>query len=397
MEISATPWNSESELLMIGLQTEEIDYANAPPANLVFLIDVSGSMAPADRLPLLQKCFIMLTENLTAKDRVSIVTYAGSDRIVLEGVSGDQHNKIIKAIENLESGGSTHGSAGITTAYKLAEQYFIKGGNNRVILATDGDLNVGLTSERELEDLITEKRETGVSLSVLGFGSGNIKDNKMETLANKGNGNYSFIDSEREGRRVLVEEMGATLVTICKDVKLQVEFNPAVVKEYRLIGYENRRMDWQDFKDDTKDAGEIGAGHSVTALYEIVLHEPLSRGSIDGLSSSDLKYGSNHEGVNTRIDSNAATEEWLTLSVRYKTPSGTVANQLNYPLDIANYRANPSEDFMFAAAVAEFGLIASHSSFKGDASLRNVRDTLRGLNLRDEYKYEFYEMVSDIR
>jgi Ca-activated chloride channel family protein len=378
-EISACPWNPASELLMIGLKTEEIAFTEGPASNLVFLIDVSGSMESADKLPLLRECFVMLTENLTEKDRVSIVTYAGSERIVLQGANGSQKRKIIEAINNLYAGGSTNGSAGITTAYALAEEYFIDGGNNRVILATDGDLNVGLTTERELEDLITAKKESGVFLTVLGFGTGNIRDNKMELLADKGNGNYAYIDSLREGNKVLVEEMGATLITVCKDVKLQVEFNPAVVKEYRLIGYENRQMDWQDFDDDEKDGGEIGAGHTVTALYEIVLQQPLS-------TIPNLRY-------NTTQDNNALSEEWLTISIRYKEPTGSVSKELNYPISIASYRANPSEDWRFAAAVAEFGLVAGGSSYQGNASLSNVQAVLQEMNLRDEYKAEFYELV----
>jgi len=396
-EISACPWNPESELLMIGLKTKDIVYEDFPPSNLVFLIDVSGSMSPHDRLPLLQQCFVMLAEHLTAKDRVSIVTYAGSDTTVLEGVSGNKQKEIIKAINGLSAGGSTNGGDGIISAYRLAEKYFIEGGNNRVILATDGDLNVGITSEKDLTNLITEKRESGVFLSVLGVGSGNIKDNKMKALALNGNGNYSFIDSEREGRKVLIEEMGGTLLTVCKDVKLQVEFNPAVVKEYRLIGYENRRMDWQDFRNDEKDAGEIGAGHSVTALYEIILHEPLNNGISPVVAGGNLRYAANHGTTKVSVNSRSLTDEWLTLSIRFKRPAENVASELYYPVDFENYRTNPSNDFRFAAAVAEFGLVASDSAYQGNASLGNVRTVLRGLRLNDEYKEEFYELVSKVR
>ena len=396
-EISACPWNPESELLMIGLETKDIIYEDFPPSNLVFLIDVSGSMSPQDRLPLLQQCFVMLAEHLTAKDRVSIVTYAGSDTTVLEGVSGNNQKEIINAINGLSAGGSTNGGDGIISAYRLAEKYFIEGGNNRVILATDGDLNVGITSEQDLTNLIIEKRESGVFLSVLGVGSGNIKDNKMKALALNGNGNYSFIDSEREGRKVLIEEMGGTLLTVCKDVKLQVEFNPAVVKEYRLIGYENRRMDWQDFRNDEKDAGEIGAGHSVTALYEIILHEPLNNGISPVVAGGNLRYAANHDTGRVSVNSRALTDEWLTLSIRFKRPAENVASELYYPVDFESYRTNPSNDFRFAAAVAEFGLIASDSAFQGNASLGNVRSVLRGLRLGDEYKEEFYELVSKVR
>ncbi|MCL2717642.1 MAG: von Willebrand factor type A domain-containing protein [Lachnospiraceae bacterium] len=401
-EISACPWNPDSELLMIGLATKDLDYSSAPPSNLIFLIDVSGSMSPDDRLPLLQRCFTMLAENLTARDKVSIVTYAGTDTTVLEGVSGNQRRKIKNAINGLSAGGSTNGSGGIIAAYNLAEKYFIEGGNNRIILATDGDLNVGITTEKGLEGLVTEKRDSGVFLSVLGVGSGNIKDNKMKSLALHGNGNYSFIDSEREGYKVLVEEMSATLVTVCKDVKFQVEFNPAVVKEYRLLGYENRRMDWQDFKDDKKDGGEIGAGHSVTVLYEIILHEPIERDNLlsSGITTSNLKYGANHESRsinrNNTGASKAYTNEWLTISVRYKKPAESVANELEYPVDFLSYHLNPGNDWKFAAAVAEFGLIASKSSFQGEASLANVRTALRNMSLDDEYKKEFLDLVNQV-
>lgn len=268
--IGDCPWNEEAKLLQIGLKTQEIDFSEAPDSNLVFLLDVSGSMTSDDKLPLLQKSFSMLVEELGEKDTVSIVTYAGSDRVVLQGESGDNKTRIIEAINALEAGGSTNGADGIGTAYALAEKYFIEGGNNRVILATDGDLNVGISSESGLKELVTEKKESGVFLSVLGFGTGNIKDNKMETLADCGNGNYAYIDTIGEAKKVLVEQMGATLVTVAKDVKLQVEFNPAYVKGYRLLGYENRALATEDFDDDKKDAGEIGAGHMVTALYEIV-------------------------------------------------------------------------------------------------------------------------------
>ena len=292
-QIGKCPWNEEAELVMIGLKTQDVEYEQTPPSNLVFLLDVSGSMHNEDKLPLLQESFCMLAENLTEKDRVSIVTYAGDDTIVLDGVSGDKTKKIQEALNKLEAGGGTHGSKGIETAYALAEEHFIEGGNNRVILATDGDLNIGLTSEEELEELISEKKESGIFLSVLGFGTGNIKDSKMETLADKGNGNYAYIDCIREADKVLVEEMTATLLTICKDVKFQVEFNPSVVSGYRLIGYENRALNKEDFNDDTKDAGEIGAGHSVTVLYEVVLKEPM--GGLSEKEIEDLKYSDNYK------------------------------------------------------------------------------------------------------
>ncbi len=394
-QIGKCPWNDEAELLMIGLKTEDIDYSKAPSSNLVFLLDVSGSMYSDDKLPLLQESFGLLTENLTAKDRVSIVTYAGEDKVVLEGARGDETEKILDALDSLEAGGGTYGSKGIETAYELAEENFIKGGNNRIILATDGDLNIGLTSEEELEELITEKKESGIFLSVLGFGAGNIKDNKMETLADKGNGNYAYIDCLREANKVLVEEMSATLLTICKDVKFQVEFNPAVVERYRLLGYENRALAKEDFDDDTKDAGEIGAGHSVTALYEIVLKEPLSGMSedeIDGLKYSE-EYQKESGGAQTA--SSATQKEWLTISIRYKRPAAEDSDILSYPVGYESYFDDPSDDFKFAAAVAEFGLLASHSDYPEDASAKNVKKVLKSIDLDDEYKAEFLELVQE--
>lgn len=379
-QIADCPWNANTKIAMIGLKTMDIDFSEAPASNLVFLLDVSGSMYSEDKLPLLQKSFSLLTEELTSKDKVSIVVYAGQDRVVMEGVSGSSHKEITEAINSLEAGGSTAGSDGIITAYKLAEKYFIKGGNNRVILATDGDLNVGLTTQEELEKLITKEKESGVYLSVLGFGKGNIKDNKMETLADKGNGNYSYIDSLTEAKKVLVEEMGATLVTVAEDVKFQVEFNPAVVAGYRLIGYENRQLAEQDFADDTKDAGEIGAGHTVTVLYEIVTTDAAAT-----YSGTTLKYATGNELPN---------EEWFTVNVRYKKPGTDNSILLSYPVDKKGYVKNPSNDMQFAMAVAEFGLVVTDSSYKGDATMRSVIDRLKGIDTKsDEYKDEFCYLV----
>ena len=403
-QIGKCPWNEEAELVMIGLKTQDVEYEQAPASNLVFLLDVSGSMHNADKLPLLQESFCMLAENLTEKDRVSIVTYAGDDTIVLDGVSGDKTRKIQKALNKLEAGGGTHGSKGIETAYALAEEHFIEGGNNRVILATDGDLNIGLTSEEELEELISEKKESGIFLSVLGFGTGNIKDSKMETLADKGNGNYAYIDCIREANKVLVEEMTATLLTICKDVKFQVEFNPSVVSSYRLIGYENRALNKEDFNDDTKDAGEIGAGHSVTVLYEVILKDPM--GGLSEKEIEDLKYSDNYkkeleeQGQQEKQEgfeeeSNALTDEWFTLSIRYKKPAEDTSNLLQYPVGYECYEEEPSDDFRFAAAVAEFGLLASHSEYPEDASVKNVKKTLKSIDLDDDYKEEFLELVKE--
>lgn len=392
-QISQCPWNTEAELLMIGLKTEDIDYSQAPPSNLVFLLDVSGSMDSYDKLPLLQESFGLLAENLSNKDRISIVTYAADTRTVLDGARGNETRKILHALNSLEAGGGTYGSKGIETAYALAQRNFIQGGNNRVILATDGDLNIGMTTEEELEDLVTAKKESGIFLSVLGFGTGNIKDNKMETLADKGNGNYAYIDGLREANKVLAEELSATLLTICKDVKFQVEFNPAVVKSYRLLGYENRTLDKEDFQDDTKDAGEIGAGHCVTVLYELTLKDGMNPG-ISNKEIKDLKYSKEYEQELGRpITESTAYKEWLTVSVRYKKPAEKTSSLLEYPVGYESYTTAPTEDFVFAAAVAEFGLLASHSQYPEDASLFHVDKTLRSIKLKDEYREEFQELV----
>lgn len=380
MQIADCPWNENSKIAMIGLKTRDIDFSEAKDSNLVFLLDVSGSMDSQDKLPLLQKSFSMLAENLTDKDTVSIVVYAGEDRVVLEGANGSERKKIVDALNSLEAGGSTAGSDGIITAYQIAEKYFIEGGNNRVILATDGDLNVGLTTEEELEELISEKKRSGVYLSVLGFGTWNIKDNKMETLADKGNGNYAYIDSVIEAKKVLVEEMGATLVTVADDVKFQVEFNPEVVAGYRLIGYENRQLAEQDFADDTKDAGEIGAGHTVTVLYEIVTTDTKTT-----YAGTSLKYGKEKE---------LPDEEWFTVNIRYKEPGEKESCLLSYPADIAEYTKDPGQDMQFAMAVAEFGLVVNDSDYKGDATILTVIDRLKAIDTKaDEYRDEFCYLV----
>ena len=396
-QIARCPWNEEAELLMVGLKTEDIRYEQAPASNLVFLLDVSGSMGDPDKLPLLQEAFTLLTENLSSKDRISIVTYASEDTVVLQGAVGSEKRKIKKAINGLKAGGGTWGSRGIETAYALAEENFIKGGNNRVILATDGDLNIGMTTEEELEELISEKKESGIFLSVLGFGTGNVKDNKMETLADKGNGNYAYIDCMQEARKVLLEEMTATLLTVCKDVKFQVEFNPELVKAYRLLGYDNRVMEREDFHDDTKDGGEIGAGHSVTALYEIILREPLHHGMTES-EIDDLKYGSEYrKRAGETPGADQKYKEWLTVSIRYKKPAGRKSELLEYPIGYESYQEKPSSDFLFAAAVAEFGLLASHSEYPEDASLERVERTIRKLDLKDSYKVEFLELVEEVQ
>lgn len=386
-ELSDCPWNKDTELLMIGINTKSTDSIldDREPMNLVFLIDVSGSMYSEDKLPLVQRSFSMLTDNLSSRDRISIVTYAGSDEVVLEGADGNDRQRVLDAINSLEAGGSTAGAAGINTAYEIAEKYFIEGGNNRVILATDGDLNVGLSSESELTGLIEEKRESGVFLSVLGFGSGNLKDNKLEALADHGNGNYSYIDSEREARKVLVDEMSGTFYTAAKDVKFQLEFNPANIKGYRLIGYENRTMAAEDFNDDTKDAGEIGAGHSVTVLYELVpVDSPMEIGS-------DLKYSANSE-------SKKMGNELLTVNIRYKDPDGSESKLLSYPVEQSLYSKTRSENMTFAAAVAEFGMLLRNSRYIGDITYSNIATQLSEYDYHsDEFKDEFVYLVNTMK
>lgn len=385
--IGDCPWNADAKLLQIGLKTQAIDLGEAPDSNLVFLLDVSGSMYTDDKLPLLQKSFSMLAGELGGRDTVSIVTYAGADQVLLEGESGHNKKAIIEALGALEAGGSTNGADGIETAYLLAEKNFIEGGNNRVILATDGDLNVGVSSESALDELITRKRESGVYLSVLGFGTGNIKDNKMEILADHGNGNYAYIDSIGEAKKVLVEQMGATLVTVAKDVKLQVEFNPAYVKGYRLLGYENRALATQDFDDDGKDAGEIGAGHMVTALYEIV---PVDSGQ--EIPETALKYQDN------KNDTGVRNGEWLSVKIRYKEPDADESILKEYPVTDEDLVSDLPEDFYFAAAVAEFGLMLRDSEYKGEASFENIRELLKNVDTdADDYKDEFVYLVKKLQ
>lgn len=382
MQCTICPWNTENNIIMIGLNTEKVDFKDAPDSNLVFLLDVSGSMADSNKLPLLTKAFSLLTNELDKKDKVSIVTYAGEDKVLLEGVSGDQKDTILTALENLEANGSTNGSAGIETAYKLAKENFIEGGNNRVILATDGDLNVGITEDEELERFISEKKESGIFLSTLGFGMGNYNDAKLELLADKGNGNYAYIDNLTEAKKVMVKEMGANFTTVAKDVKLQASFNPDAVEEYRLIGYENRVMAKEDFEDDTKDAGEIGSGHTVTALYEVKMTDDytnLNWSDETELAKEDIAYN------------------WMTLKIRYKKPEGKKSTELSYICDDRNYSATPSDDLSFAMAVAEFGMILRNSPYKGESSLDQVIQLAKQTDTsKDMYKSEFVKLVNTI-
>lgn len=381
-EYASCPWNPDSRLLMIGLQAEKIDFSEKPASNLVFLLDVSGSMADPDKLPLVQKSFALLAENLTEHDRVSIVTYSGSEAVVLDGVSGDQTSKIVDALEGLTAQGSTAGEAGIRRAYELAQKHYVEGGNNRVIMATDGDLNVGISSEGELTRLIEERKKSGVHLSVLGVGSGNLKDNKLEALADHGDGNYNYIDSVLEAKKVLVDEMGGTLVTVAKDVKLQLEFNPEQVAQYRLIGYENRVLRREDFDNDRADAGEIGAGHTVTALYEIVPADADSRNNSPG-----LKY---QQPAKT-----TGSSELLTVSLRYKEPDSDTSLLLQYPVEAGSFRTKASDNLTFAAAVAEFGMVLRDSAYKGDATYGSVHalaESCIGAD-SDDHRKEFLRLV----
>ncbi|MBR1528154.1 MAG: VWA domain-containing protein [Oscillospiraceae bacterium] len=366
-ELSPCPWNENNQLMLVGLQADKIDLTNRAPMNLVFLIDVSGSMYGEDRLGLVQKAVNMLAENLNANDRVSIVTYAGYESVVLEGAPGNDTQTITNAISNLEAGGSTAGEAGIKKAYEIAEKYFIQNGNNRVLLATDGDLNVGISSAEELKALVEKERDTGVHLSVLGFGYGNLKDERLETLADNGNGNYSYIDSELEAKKVLVQEMGGTLYTVAKDVKLQLEFDPETVQSYRLIGYENRVLANEDFNNDKVDAGEIGAGHSVTALYELVpANTPSESGHI------------------------------MKLAMRYKAPDGDQSLYKEFEiLKSSSWSDVIQKNEAFASAVTEFGMLLRNSEYAGTASYSQIMSLLDQSDLNDEYKIQFAELVEE--
>ncbi|HEV8548654.1 MAG TPA: VWA domain-containing protein [Polyangiaceae bacterium] len=351
-EVSECPWKGEHRLVRIGIKARPIEQAQVPPRDLVFLVDVSGSMMPENKLPLLKNGLAMLTRTLRPEDQVAIVVYAGNSGLALPATPGSKQNEILTALAGLEAGGSTNGGQGIELAYRIAQEHFVKGGINRVVLATDGDFNVGTTSEGELVRLIEEKRKTGVFLTVLGFGDGNLKDSTMELLADEGNGNYAYVDSAAEARRVLVREAGSTLVTVAKDVKLQAEFNPARVQSYRLVGYEDRLLADQDFNDDRKDAGDMGAGSSVTALYEVV---PVGAAAPAGQGPpvSPLKYQ-----TTTTPTAAASAPELLTVSVRYKSPQGNASQKISaVVVDQPEAFASASADHRFAAAVAQFAQI----------------------------------------
>jgi Ca-activated chloride channel family protein len=381
-EVAACPWSPQHRVALIGLHTREIDTGRTPPRNLVFLLDVSGSMMPPDKLPLVKTAMRMLADTLTAADRIAIVVYAGASGLVLPSTPGDRKDTIRAALDNLEAGGSTNGAAGIRLAYDTAAAQFIKNGINRVILATDGDFNVGVTSHGELIRLIEEERTRGIFLSVLGVGTGNVKDSTMEKLADRGNGNYAYLDSLQEARRVLIAQAGQTLVTVAKDVKVQVEFNPAAVQAYRLIGYENRMLRKEDFNNDTKDAGEMGAGHSVTALYEIV-----PAGVAMDLPSVDPMIYQRAPAARGNAD------ELMTVKIRYKDPDGDTSRLMTTA--VKNRTGELTPRVGFASAVAEYGMLLRSSAHKGGATWQQAADLARSYRGDDPdgYRAEFVRLI----
>src|SRR6218665_3813755 len=391
-EYSESPWNSKHKLLKIGLQGKDIPMTNLPASNLVFLIDVSGSMGDENKLPLLKESMKVMVKELRPKDKVSIVVYAGAAGVVLEPTSGNEKQKIMDAFDDLNAGGSTAGGEGIELAYKLAQQNFIKEGNNRIILATDGDFNVGASSDDDMEDLIEEKRKSGIFLTVLGYGMGNYKDSKMEILADKGNGNYAYIDNIQEANRFLGKEFKGSMFAIAKDVKIQIEFNPKQVQSYRLIGYENRRLRPEDFKNDTIDAGELGSNHTVTALYEII---PVGVKS-DYLTAQpdDLKY------TKTETNLNNYSNELATIKFRYKKPDGEKSIEMVQVIEnklVALEKA--SDDMKFSSAVAWFGLKLRDSKLIADKSSEGIVKLAKQGNSNDGegYKAEFIRLVEGVK
>lgn len=384
-EIAPCPWNDKTMLLLVGLQAAEVKPDNRPGHNLVFLIDTSGSMYGSDRLDLVKRAFMLLLEELDPDDTVSIVAYASQDRVVIEGVHASENTRIMEAISELEAGGATNGSAGIMKAYEIAAKYFREGGVNRILLATDGDLNVGTTGEGDLARLVSEKKKAGISLTCLGVGMGNYKDNKMEALADYGDGNCRYLDTIYEARKALVEEAGGTFITVAKDVKIQVDFNPAKVKGYRLIGYEDRLMAAEDFANDEKDGGEIGSGHRMTALYEIVP------------ADSDFDFGEAESRYqNTQTGEAGADAEWLTVAIRAKEPEGTESKLYEYPVDAKAVSETMSGNLRFAAGVAEAGMILRESEWKGTADWAQALELVRGCEsvTGDAYKEEFVYLLT---
>ena len=377
--VGACPWNADTQLLVLGFATpHESPEVAQKGSNLVFLIDVSGSMDDPDKLPLLQSAFGELVEGLGDNDRVSIVTYASGEVVVLEGESGANHREIMRAVRSLKADGSTNGEAGLRMAYELANKHYIEGGVNRIVMASDGDLNVGMTSESDLHDFVDQKRKDGVYLSVLGFGAGNYKDSKMETLADHGNGSYHYIDCEAEAKRVFGERLTANLIPFANDVKVQVEFNPAQIKGYRLIGYENRTMAAEDFTNDEKDAGEVGPESQFTVAYEIVRTD-----SAMDIPVPELKYGAG--------ETTADSGEWLTAKLRYQPIDGGDVQQLETVVSQDTWAEDPGDDWRFAAAVTEFGMLLRDSEFKGSSSYDSVRALVT--NTDDAARAEFLDLV----
>ena len=385
-ELSVAPWNEDHQLLMVGLKTSEIEYDETTGNNLVFLLDVSGSMSSSDKLPLLKSAIKLLVDVIRPSDRISIVVYAGSSGVVLEAADSNNKDDIIEALDNLQAGGSTAGGAGIELAYQIAEKYYIEGGNNRIILGTDGDFNVGISNTSDLEDFIAEKKESGVFLSVLGFGTGNIRDGIMETLADKGNGVYYYIDTYQEAQKVFVNELGGTMVTVAKDVKLQIEFNPLNVKGYRLIGYENRVLNYEDFNDDTKDAGDLGSGHEVIAFYELI-----PAGSDEEINPQDYEVLED-----LKYDGENYSNELTTISIRYKEPTTETSELIQDVVLTSDYTDSPSETYRFASAVAEFGMLLIQSQYKGASTYNQVIQRAENALGTDEFGYrdEFLDLVS---
>ncbi len=380
--LSSCPWNPDNYLLRIGLQAKKIDLTKAPPSNIVFLIDTSGSMDEPNKMPLLKASFKLLLDNLRPEDRIAIVVYASQTGIALPSTPAKEKEKISKVIDDLVASGSTAGGVGLQTAYEVAEKNFLPKGNNRIILATDGDFNVGISSRDELQRLVEEKRNNGIYISVLGYGMGNYRDDMAETIANKGNGNYAYIDNFTEAKKVLVNEFGGTLYTVAKDVKLQLEFNPQYVKEYRLVGYENRALANEDFEDDKKDAGEIGAGHTVTALYELI---PTKGATTDGLRyQKQVKEG--------------FANELAFLKIRYKDPvvkdAKSVEESTPIPFTLTDF-TQTDDDYRFAAAVAEWGMLLRNSKYKAKSSYKQVIDLAKNATGKDEegYRKEFIRLV----
>ena len=385
-ELGVAPWNPAHRLVHIGLQGYALPASERPPSNLVFLIDVSGSMHSHDKLPLVKRGLELLTASLRPEDRVAIVVYAGAAGLVLESTPGSDQSTIRQALDRLRAGGGTAGAAGIRLAYQVAQQHFIEGGNNRVILATDGDFNVGVSSNSELIPLIEKQREAGTFLTVLGFGTGNLQDHRMEQIANHGNGTYYYIDSEREAEKVFVDELGGTLFTIAKDVKIQVEFNPLHVAAYRLIGYENRALAAEDFRDDQKDAGELGAGHTVTALYEVI--------PAGAETSTAVRAVGHSRYLQTSLTSHATSDEWMIVRLRYKAPDADTSQEFTHPL-VPHLDRTPSENFTFSAAVAAFGMLLRESEHRGTTTASLVYDLAQASMGADRngHRREFLALV----